>query len=70
MNVPFSALDKQHTGLLPEIFTSLEATFQTAHFILGHPVVEFEKNLLIIIRSHSLSALTRVPMHSFFHYEL
>ena len=43
MNVPFSALDKQHTGLLPEIFTSLEATFQTAHFILGNPVVEFEK---------------------------
>lgn len=43
MKVPFSALDKQHTGLLPEIFTSLEATFQTAHFILGHPVVEFEK---------------------------
>ncbi len=43
MHIPFSALDKQHQSLLPELLAVTKDVFSTAEFVLGKPVLEFEK---------------------------
>lgn len=44
MQIPFSALGKQHEMLLPELMSSVEQVLRSGHFILGQPVEEFEKS--------------------------
>lgn len=43
MRIPFAALDKQHAALLPEILPVIENIFRIGQFILGKPVIDFEK---------------------------
>ncbi|MCH9770316.1 MAG: DegT/DnrJ/EryC1/StrS family aminotransferase [Gammaproteobacteria bacterium] len=44
MKIPFSALDKQHLKLLPELLPCIEDVLRSAHFVLGKPVQAFEEN--------------------------
>ena len=38
MNVSFSALDKQHASILPELIGAVERVFKSGAFILGQEV--------------------------------
>lgn len=43
MQVPFSALDKQHEALLPELLPAIERVLRGGQFVLGHDVDIFEQ---------------------------
>lgn len=43
MNIPFSALNKQHEVLLPELLQSVERVLKESAFILGKDVADFEQ---------------------------
>ncbi|OGT32184.1 MAG: aminotransferase DegT [Gammaproteobacteria bacterium RIFCSPHIGHO2_12_FULL_35_23] len=43
MQVPFSALNKQHEAILPELMNSIENILRSGNFILGKVVEEFEE---------------------------
>ncbi len=43
MYIPFSGLKLQSIALWPEVAPALESVFKSGHFILGEPVLAFEK---------------------------
>lgn len=44
MNISFSALNKQHEKLLPELLTAVERVLKESSFVLGKDVSEFEQH--------------------------
>ncbi len=43
MQISFSALDKQHEALLPELMMAAERVLRSGSFVLGKDVAEFEQ---------------------------
>lgn len=43
MQIPFSALDRQHETLLPELMPAIEQVLRSGNLILGQSVEEFER---------------------------